>query len=1835
MVACGATEKVALTDGWRFVKADDPSAPDNLTQGEMSLILDAVNHRVGPKAKGWCQWEKPTFAWAAPDFDDSTWKPVRVPHDWGVERSFDPKLPYGDAYLDVTGVGWYRLAFDAPAAWKGKTVYFECDGAMSYAMMSFNGEFVGGWPYGYTRWRVDLTGRLKCGARNVIAIRCHNLRDSSRWYTGGGLYRECRLLVCPTDHVVPGSVFITTPKVSREEATVSVKYEMSVSGPREKTFTVAKPRLWDVDDPYLYSVDVEGDTYRYGIRTISFHADARGFQLNGRRVPLNGVSMHHDFGVLGAAWNRAAQRRRLVKFKAAGVNAIRSSHNPPDEGLLELCDELGLLVKDEVFDEWWIGARDKRSCGYSHLFGLWSEHDVRAWVRTDRNHPCVIMYSIGNEIVDGYPDFGRTTADFIADAKRLSRFVNEEDPTRPTTNANNNNANYTNDFPKTLPLLGCNYYSWQYGAFRRKYPDVPFFASESQCMSVTRGEFGFPVRKRWPTADENPKRINSSYCWEAGGWTTLGKGWACPPDVQWHYMDQYPDCLGEFIWTGVDYLGGPYWISSWKTPIHTCNVGFLDSAGFRKDSFYLYQSRWLPDKPMAHILPHWNWKGREGEVTPVYVFTSGDEGELFLNGKSQGVQRKQPGVWDRAYRLCWDEVRYAPGRLEVVVRKNGKEWARDVVETTGPAVRLELESETSSVVSDGQDIAFVNVSVRDAEGRVVPATADEVTFAVEGPAEILATDNGDERDFGDIHAPRRKVLNGWAQALVRAKRGATGTVTVKASAPGLAPAAVRVAVKSALPRSCIPGGYGGEKWKAYRERFEAELATAKAGGAPVVFLGDSITHNWEEPGRGKEVWERHFASGRFRAVNFGIKGDSTCNLIYRLQRGVLDGFKAKAVVLQIGTNNLKNDSPGDIRLGVKACLDLIRAKQPDATVVLHPVPMCASTPDAPMRRQAVAANAELAKLADSARVVWCEWSQRMLLPDGTIPKSMIPDTCHPLRPGYELWAEALLPVLEKILPEEGALVIRGGGGALSVDPVYGDILPGSDGVFRSGDLGLWSVKFKSGTRLSASEFRKHPEWRVERTGNRFVFREGHADVTVEFVGGPDGVDVRGTVVAKKDDPVLSFELPARLWFDPAKVDRFYMPQRGNGGMGFALKRSFFEETSKLRYPSWRQVGPRPWKRNPPEERTARVAAELKSAVRASDRPKVGFVRCPCGPEWGSGDSLIGYRRKLDGELRAAKAEVEVVNIGSYAELVAALKDDRFRLVLNPYGDLVPMRGAGDIAPTVAAVRDYVARGGRWVSAVDVAEITAFVPGGYLSYAAPYPNLFMDFCHLRTVDGGDVSVYGVRPRPAHKAWENPPEFHFVPGSLACGGAARGGYVDHTFAVYGVMGRPFAVPAVRFAFGRRLQEAVDDYARANDLTRPLADKIPAERLATLKRAALVTMYGSRADRCAEVADRLPPPALVHISSYLKGGFDKEYPDHLPSNAARFGTDAEHRAFIDRLRVRGHLYMPYTNPTWWCDHPRGPTFQAAGEAPLLIGADGRHNHEVYKQDGWTTCFWHPAVIAANRRTVSQFLTDLPVDILFQDQCGARRCPYDFNPAAPSPVAYSEGLLSQVEEDAARVPLGTEDGWDRVANEEICLCGVSWQTIPRHLDFRKSDYRPLQKELASPETWEIEPLAARLMHEKCLFYCHDLSGSAFCSRLVAWDLAMGYNLSVDASPGKYLRKADVRTWCEYVMALQRHVASKIAGQPLREWRHDRAPLLARTDIAATDRRDDGVVTARWGEVRCVVNLGDVPRTVGDVRLAPYGYVVEGPGFRADYLEGRSPRLTGEVSREFPGLAF
>jgi len=804
--AFGAIEKIPLKSGWKFCKGDDPKITVETCMSneirKLSAILDRAERGdlSGAPAADWCK----------ADFDDAAWSPVLVPHDWGMMKPYDWHLPYGDGFLEVTGIGWYRRELELPKLPENGKVLFECDGAMSYSMVWINGHFVGGWPYGYTRFRLDLTPFLNVGGRNVLAIRCHNIPHSSRWYTGGGLYRNCRLLVCPEDYVIPGSVFITTPEITVKSAKVRVRYTMSKSGRKDRTFTVTNPRLWDIDDPYLYSIDIEGNTYRYGIRTISFNADERRFQLNGRTVPLNGVSMHHDFGVLGAAWNRDAQKRRLLKFKEAGVNAIRSSHNPPEEELLELCDELGLLVKDEVFDQWrYIGNCGKRKYGYTNIFDVWHERDIRSWVRTDRNHPCVILYSIGNEICEGHPDIA-PLSEFITTARRLSDMVTAEDPTRPTTNANNHNLNYTNDYPKTLAVMGCNYYSWMYPALKAKYPDVPFFGTETVCLSSTRGAYFFPVIEKWAKFGDIIDFSNSSYCWEATGWKNLSDGWACTPDAQWYWMDKVGTCMGEFVWTGIDYLGGPGWCDDarrnphFRDPvkqaqalkevkeygmtsaaIHTCNTGFLDQAGFRKDLFYLFQSRWAPEKPMAHILPHWNWAGREGEVTPVYVFTSGDEGELFLNGKSLGRQRKQPGVWDRAYRLRWDDVRYQPGMLEVVVYKDGKEWARDVVKTTGKPAALKIDNENPELRADGEAIAFVNVKVVDKDGLVVPTADNEVSFEVEGEGFVLATDNGYEGDMSDFHLPKHAAFNGLVQALVRANRGGKGELKVTVSAEGL------------------------------------------------------------------------------------------------------------------------------------------------------------------------------------------------------------------------------------------------------------------------------------------------------------------------------------------------------------------------------------------------------------------------------------------------------------------------------------------------------------------------------------------------------------------------------------------------------------------------------------------------------------------------------------------------------------------------------------------------------------------------------------------------------------------------------------------------------------------------------------------------------------------------------------------------------------------------------------------------------------------------------------------------------------------------------------------
>ena len=752
LAAFGGVERERLSDGWEFMRADGSATETN----------------------------------------SAAWRAVRVPHDWGVEKSFDPAKPYGDAYLEPTGIGWYRRTFRLDPARvafirSGGLLFFESNGMMSHSKVWVNGAYVGGWPYGYTAFRCDLTPHLKLDGENTLVVRCHNHVDSSRWYTGGGMYRECRFAFCPADYLIPGSVAITTPEVTKERATVHVEWEMSRSGKKARTFTVDNPRLWDIDDPHLYTLELEGETFRYGIRTIAFYSDARGFQLNRRRVPLNGVCIHHDLGVLGAAYNRAAMKRRFLKLKEAGVNAIRCSHNPEDPDFLDLCDELGLLVKDEVFDEWrHIGNAGKRKDGYSKLFEAWHERDVRAWVRTDRNHPSVIMWSLGNEICDGDPRIA-PTSEFIATAKMLDAIVKSEDKTRPITNANNHRVNATNEYGQTLDVYGFNYSCYMFDAFKKKNPNKPFFGSETQCTISSRGAYTFPVTWGWTQMKTGALHV-SGYGVEACGWSgDPAKGWACAPDAQWFNMDAHPECMGEFVWTGWDYLGGPYWandmVKKFKIKgIHSCATGFIDLAGFPKDTFWLFQSRWRPDLPMAHIVPHWNWPDRVGKVTPVHVFTSGDEGELFLNGRSLGRRKKDRSDWKKAYRLTWDDVVYEPGTLKVVTYKKGSPWAEKTICTTGPAAQLKLEVEGG--MEAGSDLAFVNLEVQDADGRFVPDAAVDVTFAVKGPCELVATDNGDEADFASFHSPMRRTFSGRLQAIVRLKSGSTGAI-IAASASGI------------------------------------------------------------------------------------------------------------------------------------------------------------------------------------------------------------------------------------------------------------------------------------------------------------------------------------------------------------------------------------------------------------------------------------------------------------------------------------------------------------------------------------------------------------------------------------------------------------------------------------------------------------------------------------------------------------------------------------------------------------------------------------------------------------------------------------------------------------------------------------------------------------------------------------------------------------------------------------------------------------------------------------------------------------------------------------------
>jgi len=784
-----------------------------------------------------------------PTVNDNNWRSLDLPHDWAIEGPFSDTLENNTGLLPWKGIGWYRKHFSVNDNDKEKRIYVDFDGAMANAKIWLNGKYVGEWPYGYTSFRLDLTPYIITGKENIIAVRLDTKNWDSRWYPGAGLYRNVWLVKTSQLNITNNGVFCTTPEIKKERGILSVqaeveshfnypvpvtikalvyklndKFEPSATPVTESVVVTAmipgmknhdfrfdipvkEPILWDINKPELYRVAVivmQGTTVtdryetNFGFRTLNFTA-RDGFLLNGRRVEINGVCNHHDLGALGAAFNTRAAARQLEILREMGCNAIRTSHNPPAPELVDLCDKMGLLIMVEAFDTWRIRKKPK---DYNLIFNAWHTEDLKAMVRRDRNHPSVFMWSIGNEVPD-------QRNPYLASA--LSAIVKSEDITRPVTSGCNDGGSGTNGFQKTLDIFGINYNLSNYAKFfaLKDNANLPFYSSESASTVSSRGEYFFPAVQ----GDLN-NNLPGKGIFQITSYDIAYPGWATTPDQQWTMLDKYPAAMGEFVWTGFDYIGEPTPYSgdmtglkpdSWgyketlkmlekqgvkEVPSRSSYFGIIDLAGFKKDRFYLYQSRWRPELPMAHILPHWNWPERKGLVTPVHVYTSGDEAELFLNGKSLGKKKK--GEFE--YRLKWEEVVYQPGELKVIAYKNGVKWAEDVVRTTEKASVLSLAADRAAVHPDGTDLIYITVRIEDKNKLLVPGSNNQLNFSIEGQGRIIATDNGDATSHESFQSKSKKAFNGLCLVIVAAEKGATGPFTVKAESKGLKAATVKVEI---------------------------------------------------------------------------------------------------------------------------------------------------------------------------------------------------------------------------------------------------------------------------------------------------------------------------------------------------------------------------------------------------------------------------------------------------------------------------------------------------------------------------------------------------------------------------------------------------------------------------------------------------------------------------------------------------------------------------------------------------------------------------------------------------------------------------------------------------------------------------------------------------------------------------------------------------------------------------------------------------------------------------------------------------------------------------------
>lgn len=814
MVRSGQVDVVSLNEGWTFA-------------------------RYGLQADGTLR-EEPEGMYAA-GWDDSSWRKLDVPHDFAIEGPFRMDLSGNTGRLPYQGIGWYRKSFVLDSTDADKRIYVDFDGVMAYAQVWLNGQYVGGWPYGYNSFRLDLTPYVRTGGENLLAVRTDTEKWESRWYPGAGIYRNVWLVKAGQVQVKHWSARMRTACLTESTARLDLSlevenhldkdveavvkgevYELDSTdcfGRRVLRLPAQEVRLsarsaqavkledelddykrWDIGSPNRYvarlTVSVGGQvTDRYdvpfGIRETEF--SRQGFFLNGRKVALQGVCLHHDLGALGAAFNLSAQERQLRIMQEMGCNAIRTSHNPPAPELLDLADKMGLLVMDEAFDAW---ARGKRTWDYNKLYNEWHEKDLQAMVRRDWNHPSVIIWSIGNEVMEQRD---------VEMTRHLAGIVRELDDTRPVTAGYNNpDGGRDSNAARELDLMGVNYFFGQQARWDEdeRYKDLPTVGTETSSCVSTRGVYfmGDTLRKNFQI---------SSYDLDS-------PGWGCSPDRQFATNARFPHLLGEFVWTGFDYLGEPTPYNSDNTnllnfrtdpskqeelkkkleelariqpPSRSSYFGIVDLAGFPKDRYYLYQSHWRPELPMAHILPHWNWPDRIGQVVPVHVYTSGTEAELFVNGKSWGRRSKREG---QDFRLVWDSVVYQPGSVRVVAYKNGQKWAEDEVQTTGEARKIRLEADRNSLDAGSRELAFVTVRLTDEEGRTVPTACCPLKFEVEGAGELVATDNGDPISFTPFQSAEREAFNGLALAIVRARKGAAGEIRVRVSGEGLEPAVLQL-----------------------------------------------------------------------------------------------------------------------------------------------------------------------------------------------------------------------------------------------------------------------------------------------------------------------------------------------------------------------------------------------------------------------------------------------------------------------------------------------------------------------------------------------------------------------------------------------------------------------------------------------------------------------------------------------------------------------------------------------------------------------------------------------------------------------------------------------------------------------------------------------------------------------------------------------------------------------------------------------------------------------------------------------------------------------------------